>query len=316
MSHLERLGSQFAINIPRDDKGYIGRECPDCEKYFKITPGTGLKGEDLPCHCPYCGHADPQDQFFTKAQIEYATSIAINQITGAVLNDLKSLEFNHRPKGMFGIGISMKVEGSPQPVSYYSELDLEEEVLCDNCTLKYTIYGAFAFCPDCRMHNSLQILEKNIRVASKLLDLANEVDCEMRSQLISDSLENGVSAFDGFGRETSQVFAVKSNDPAKAKDISFQNLAGAHKKFRQLFGIDISAGLSSSEWPFLNTAFQRRHVIAHKMGVVDNSYIQATGDASAVVNRKLKLDPDEIREALGLIVKLGTYLTNELRNLP
>lgn len=42
MRHLRRLGNQMAIPIPPDDKGYIGRECPECEQYFKITLGTGI----------------------------------------------------------------------------------------------------------------------------------------------------------------------------------------------------------------------------------------------------------------------------------
>lgn len=316
MSHLQRLGSQFAIDIPPDEKGYIGRECPACEKYFKITLGTGLKGTGLPCHCPYCGHSAPQDQFFTKAQLEYAKSVVLNQVTGAFLKDLKALEFNHRPKGMFGIGISMKVEGRPQPVRHYSEHDLEEEVLCDGCSLKYTVYGSFAYCPDCGMHNSLQILEKNIRVADKLIDLAKDQEPELRSQLVSDALENGVSAFDGFGRETCQVFSGQANDPAKAKALSFQNLPGAQKNVQQLFGIDLTGGLSASEWLSLNISFQKRHLIAHKMGIVDEAYLRATGDTNAVSGRKVKLDSNQIREALELLLKLGTYLTRELRNLP
>lgn len=316
MSHLKRLGSQFSIDIPRDNEGYIGRECPKCEKYFKITPGTGLKGTNLPCHCPYCGHSAPQDQFFTKAQVEYAKSVVINKMTGAFLKDLKALEFNHRPSGMFGIGISMKVEGKAQPVRHYSEHDLEEEVLCDNCSLKYTVYGSFGYCPDCNLHNSLQILEKNLRVANKLIDLAKDLDSELQSQLVSDALENGVSAFDGFGRETCQVFSAKANDPAKAKGISFQNLSGALKNVRQLFGIDLTVGLSASEWLSVNTTFQKRHLIAHKMGIVDEAYLRATGDARAIIGRKAKLDPNQIRETLELILKLGAYLTKELRNLP
>ena len=316
MSHLKRLGSQFSIDIPRDEKGYTGRECPECEKYFKITLGTGLTGTGLPCHCPYCGHSAPQDQFFTKAQVEYAKSVVLNKVTGAVLKDLKALEFNHRPSGMFGIGISMKVEGRPQPIRHYSEHDLEEEVLCDNCTLKYTVYGSFGYCPDCGMHNSFQILEKNIRVADKLIDLAKDLEPELRSQLVSDSLENGVSAFDGFGRETCQVFSGKANDPTKAKAISFQNLTGAQKNVQKHFGIDLTAALSASEWLLITTSFQKRHLIAHKMGIVDDAYVQATCDANAIIGRKVKLDANQIREALDLILKLGAFLTKELRNLP
>ncbi len=74
-----------------------------------------------PVNCPYCGHSAAQDQFFTNAQIEYAQSVVINKVTGAFIKDLKTLEFNHRPRGAFGIGISMKVEGRPQPIRHYSE---------------------------------------------------------------------------------------------------------------------------------------------------------------------------------------------------
>ncbi len=156
MDHLRRLGNSISIPIPADDNGFTGRECPqpECEGYFKIELGTGLKGEGLPCHCPYCGHTAGQDQFWTKEQIEYAKSVAMRRITDAFHKDLKKLEFDHKPKGAFGIGISMKVKpGRPTPIHYYREKQLETEVVCVNCTLRYSVYGVFAFCPDCGQHN-------------------------------------------------------------------------------------------------------------------------------------------------------------------
>ena len=58
MRHLENLPNRFSISIKPDKDGYLGRECPvkTCKGYFKITPGTGLKGR-IPFHCPYCGHS-------------------------------------------------------------------------------------------------------------------------------------------------------------------------------------------------------------------------------------------------------------------
>ena len=60
---------EFSVNIEADEAGYTGRECPKCEKYFKIKFGTGLP-EATECHCPYCNHIGPQDEFWTKQQIE------------------------------------------------------------------------------------------------------------------------------------------------------------------------------------------------------------------------------------------------------
>lgn len=44
MSYLHRLGEEFRIDIPTDEKRYVGRECPNpgCLGYFKITSGTGI----------------------------------------------------------------------------------------------------------------------------------------------------------------------------------------------------------------------------------------------------------------------------------
>ena len=316
MRHLRQLGNQFSIPIPPDEKGYIGRECPECERYFKITLGTGLTGDDLPCHCPYCGHSAPQDQFFTQSQIEYAKSVVITKVTGAFIKDLKTLEFNHRPRGAFGIGISMMVEGRPQPVRHYSELELEEEVVCDNCSLHYTVYGTFAFCPDCGRHNSLQILEKNLAVAQKQIDLAATVDGDLSAQLVADALENGVSAFDGFGREACRVHSSKASDPAKATGISFQNLSSAQKNVNNLFGVDPTAALGATDWTFACRCFQKRHLLAHKMGVVDDAYIKATSDGHATVGRKVSILPEEVVALLAAVRALGAYLTTELAKKP
>ena len=48
MRHVESLPNRFNIPIKPDKDGYLGRECPIkvCKGYFKITPGTGLKGRD------------------------------------------------------------------------------------------------------------------------------------------------------------------------------------------------------------------------------------------------------------------------------
>lgn len=315
MRHLDNLGSQFSISIPPDEDGLIGRECPvpECESYFKIQPGTGLKGENLPCHCPYCGHTAGPDKFFTKAQVEYAQSVVLNQVTGALLKDLKSLEFSHRPRGAFGIGISMKVSGQPTPIRHYREKQLETEVVCKQCTLRYTIYGVFGFCPDCGEHNSLQILDKNLELVLKMLDMASSAEGEMLNRMVENSLEDCVSAFDGFGREVCRLHANKATDPAKAERVSFQNLQGAKDNLNSLFNFDLAAGLSHEEWEGAVRGFQKRHLLSHTMGVVDDDYIRKSGDAQAVTGRKISIDADEVRELIQIVGKLARHVSNALR---
>ena len=110
----------LAVSIETDEEGYLGRVCPvgTCLGYFKITPGTGLKGTGLPCHCPYCGHTQGHDHFHTREQIEYAKSVAFRNFSDRLSSELKKFEFDHRPRGAIGIGISLKVEPGPRPPGY------------------------------------------------------------------------------------------------------------------------------------------------------------------------------------------------------
>ncbi len=310
MSHLRNLGSQFCISLPPDEEGFIGRECPvpDCEGYFKLQLGTGLKGENLPTNCPYCGNKAGSDKFFTKAQVEYAKSVVMREVTGALLKDLKSLEFNHRPSGGFGIGISMKVSGQPTPIRSYREQKLETEVVCDRCTLRYTIYGVFGFCPDCAVHNSLQILNKNLELVQKLLAMAESQESQVAQHLIENALEDCVSAFDGFGRETCRVFAAKAMKPEKAAEIRFQNIVGARDRVREQFSIDFAATVLPTDWAHVCRAFQKRHLLAHKMGVVDEGYLSETDEPSSLLGRKISIASPEVRELVTKLQSLGREL--------
>ncbi len=314
MKHLRKLGSQFSISLPPDEEGFIGRECPvpECEGYFKLQPGTGLKGENHPCHCPYCGQGAGPDKFFTKAQLEYAKSVVMHEVTGAVLKDLKALEFNHRPRGTFGIGFSMKVTGQPTAIRHYCEPKLETEVVCDKCTLRYTIYGVFGFCPDCAVHNSLQILNKNLELVQKLLAVAEAQDAPAAQHLIENALEDCVSAFDGFGRETCRVFAPKAAKPEKAAEIRFQNIAAARYRVKEQFSVDFAATATAADWEHILCAFQKRHLLAHKMGVVDEDFLLATGDSPTLLGRKISISASEVLDLVARLKHLGAGLFRSL----
>lgn len=277
---------EFSVNIEADEAGYTGRECPECEKYFKIKFGTGLP-EAMECHCPYCNHIGPQDEFWTKQQIEYAQSVALNKISGDLLKSMKKMEM--KPKRNQFISIGIEVKGKPTPVTYYSEKELEEKVVCNSCTLEYTIYGAFGFCPDCGVHNSKQIVEANFDLVLKILDLASGTDSDIKSKLVENALEDCISAFDGFAREhCSGIY----------KKISFQNIDGAQRKVLADRGVDITEGIEGDQWLFTVKQFQKRHLLAHRMGVIDEEYIKKTNGSPSAVGRKVSITEEDVRKLI------------------
>ena len=289
---------EVRVKLPRDERGMFGRECPACEKVFKVKPGTGLKSDNLPCHCPYCGHIAGQDHFYTKEQLKYAKSVAMRQFTDDFHNELKK-HWEVKPR-------------APYPIWHYYEKEVETDVVCDRCTLVYSIYGEFAFCPDCGSHNSITILKKNVEVAEKMLALAKSQERELAERLVGDALENLVSAFDGFGREICKVASAKASNPTEANEVRFQNLTGAQKRVQKLFGLDFSSFVLPNDWGFICRCFQKRHLLAHKMGVVDSDYIQETKDYSAVIGRKISVTPLEVKQLGTLLGQLGECLAKHI----
>jgi hypothetical protein len=71
--------------------------------------------------------------------------------------------------------------------------------------------------------------------------------------------------------------------------------------------------MSESEWTLVFRCFQKRHLLAHKMGVVDEEYIRATGDRTAVVGRKCQVDSNEVRSLVAALRTLGGQLFEALK---
>jgi len=315
--NLKRLKTGIKIPIPADEDGMTGRECPnpDCLGYFKIKLGTGLKGENLPCHCPYCGQIANQDHFYTRDQLDYAHSILKNKVSKALKADVHELdrELQRSTRNGF-IKLRMKFKGDYHPIRYYREKQLETYVICENCTLEYAIYGVFAFCPDCGAHNSLQILIKNIEMVEKEIMFASKTeDKELAERLVEDALENAVSSFDGFGREICKAFSGKAIIPDQALDISFQNIRKARSRVNDLFGFDIALGIETDKWDVIVRCFQKRHLLAHKMGVIDQEYMKKAKDLGAVVGRKISIRPEEVNELIRLLRIIGFNLASNLK---
>lgn len=291
---------RVSVNITPDEEGYTGRECPSCEKYFKIKTGTGIP-KFTDCYCPYCKCFGEQDAFWTKQQIEYAKSVVINQISSDLIKKMKKLERQPKKTNFFSIGITVK--GNPTPIAYYTEKELEEKVTCSNCALAYTIYGAFGYCPDCGIHNSKQIVLANFEVINKMLLLAKTENKVIKEKLIENALEDCISAFDGFAREHCSKLYQK---------LSFQNLSLVKDKLLAEQNVDISENLQAGQWDFVVLQFQKRHLLAHKMGVVDSDFVKNTKANPCLMGRKVEITEVEVKDLIKCLSQIVDNLANNI----
>src|SRR5690606_10549834 len=119
----------FQITIPKDEDGFIGRECLECKRYFKLKPGTGLPTQY--CNCPYCEYEGEQNTFWTQDQLDYAQSvgkqIAYEKLVAPLLDDLtksfKKLESSTKG-GFLQIKVNTTRNKPFFPIKYYNESEL------------------------------------------------------------------------------------------------------------------------------------------------------------------------------------------------
>ncbi|AKD56951.1 hypothetical protein [Spirosoma radiotolerans] len=172
--------------------------------------------------------------------------------------------------------------------------------------MTYSITGVTVICPNCVIHNSRQVLLEQIEKIKSSVKANDDWDN------LSDATPKLVSLIDGYGRAAIRVQYFAGIIPARVKSISFLNLAGANKNIEKEFQIRIKDFVQPNEWSLLFKYFQRRHVVAHSLGVIDQDYINNTGDTSIRVGQIIPLDVNEILNVIDISKKLALSLNSHL----
>lgn len=304
------MNQTFSISINPDEEGFIGRECPKCEDYFKVKFGTGLPNK---YHiCPYCNYKGNNNEFFTKEQIEYAKSVAVKKAVGPIFDNfhksLKKLETSTR--GGF-IQIKVHTSGNLFKIKHYQEKILETNVTCDNCDLMFSIYGVFSNCPDCGKLNAKVIFEKSMEVLKNKLELSKDsnIDSSLKEELLKDSLIGSVSAFDSLGKALRNKHTTKF--PPNPKNL-FQNFVKLDEALKNSFDKNIKDYLSQQDSDFLFKMFQVRHIYEHNASVIDDDFIRNLPAFTPQKGRKYRLEMEEINQFLEKLTKLMKGIYSEV----
>ena len=302
----------MSINLPIDEEGMLGRQCPLCDTYFKIRLGTGIPDIETVA-CPYCGHQADFGEFHTPAQIEYATSIAVKRTVGPALRKLaRSLKGLERSSHGSMIQFKVKSSGFNLPVKYYSETDLETNVECDSCGLQFAVYGGFAVCPDCLRPNSMKMFSKSLDAARKRLALLDNIpteDTELNEAILIDSISAAVSTFDSLGKRLRQEFPEAL--PSVPRNL-FQNLQALEEALRNSVGITLQTMISESDYSMLNYMFQVRHIWTHNFGEADQEFINKTNSPKSLLGERISPSRKDVEKLFGVVEEIGVNVRKEL----
>lgn len=114
---------QSSMSIPLDSDGFLRRECPTCEREFKVFVIPEADDESQAqspkpggYFCPCCAIQSQPDAWFTKAQLAKAQSILLQEFVEPELEKFKrSIEGTP--------GVSVEINVADQPVPELSESD-------------------------------------------------------------------------------------------------------------------------------------------------------------------------------------------------
>lgn len=318
-------GQHLAVAIEIDEKGYIDKECPatNCEFQFKIKQEDWKNiCRDEAMWCPMCGHSAPAKNWFTKAQVAHAERQARDYIEstidGAIRADARAFN-SRRPKNSF-ITMSMKVGGVPHFTSYKipaaASDAMQLEITCEKCSCRFAVIGSAYFCPSCG-HNSVnRVFEDSlrkirakkdnidiVRIAITALGKKDEAELTCRS-LIESCLSDGVTAF----QKCCEGLYASTNPTVDAPMNAFQRLSQGSELWRARVGIAYSDVLIKPELERLKLLFQKRHILVHSDGIVDQRYVDESGDTSYKVGQRIAVTTADVDDIVAGISKLVTEI--------
>lgn len=143
-----------SLEIPVDDEGMLGRECPRCRSQFKIDLERYEDRGFMNLRCPYCMFISEMDNFTTGEQRGYLYLVSRN-LALSTIEDLIEDVFDGSSSSSSG-GVEIEVDaGDVDFGRVETELptistELEEEV-CDECGFSFQVeLGSNGVCPVCR----------------------------------------------------------------------------------------------------------------------------------------------------------------------
>ena len=218
--------------------------------------------------------------------------------------------------------MSMSVEPSRVPILIPPQAaeEMRQDFTCESCGCRYSSIGAAFFCPACG-HNSAQTTFlaavqtvrttatnlPNIRSAVEELADKDAAENTVR-QLLENSLVRLAASFQRFAEAAfhalpnSSTFSIRKN--------LFQNLNESTAVWRKATGKGYEDHLGPSAMAELHLFFQQRHLLAHREGLVDQGYIDKSGDRSYSIGQKLVIKGPAVLRLAELVEKLAHGLTD------
>ena len=129
-------------------------------------------------------------------------------------------------------------------------------------------------------------------------------DRQERARKWESLLPRYISAFEAMVHDIRAQLVTLPMIAKRRKEVgslSFQQIGQAEESIRKWFGIEIFFGLKPEDQRFLNREFNRRHLLVHRAGRVDDEYLQKTGDTSVKLHQSIRVQSSDVARLAKLL---------------
>jgi uncharacterized Zn finger protein (UPF0148 family) len=325
INELNRLNNfQVSVPIDVDEDGYFDRECPDneCLFQFKVNDEDWKNiFKDEAVFCPMCGGQSTSNTFNTTEQVENATRQGMEYFEGridkAIVDGAK--DFNRRqPKGGF-ISMSIKVTGTkPEKIilPIPAREAFERKISCEKCNSRYAVIGSAFFCPSCghnsvekTFDNSMETIESSIKSIDIIKDALSKISKDTAETTCRSLIEKGLlDCVVSFQRFCDIIYKKQPNAKSKVPFNAFQKIDVGEGLWKDLLQEGYSDWLTKHQFDRMNILFQRRHLLQHTEGIVDQMYTDKTSDPKYKLGQRIVINESDVPELVGYIKTLTTII--------
>ena len=288
--------SCLPVLIGSDSQGKFGHHCPQCRGYWRSGSS--------PIICPYCAGRFKSYQLLSNAQRQY-----VERYCDVLSNALEDPEDSEIVIDMDEVADAVGKE-TEKPSFYVSEESQQHKFTCAACDEFNDILGRYGYCSTCGTRNDIVDFESHS--IPEIRDRLNADD------LPENCLRDAVSEFESYMAQGAlQLIKLVplSRQRQDRLSKSFHHLEETHNIFLNWFDIDIFIGMNQSEQDATTRMFYRRHIYEHNGGVVDQKYLDKSGDTDVRVNQRIKESKGSVHDFLGSLVKMARNYHNGFHEL-
>lgn len=321
---------QLGIPLPQTPEGRVYRYSPNADahpRHFVLGPADEafvvqeekrarmkLTPRSKQTVCPYSGVIGDDDEFTHPDDRGAAKEIVGHLAIQDVEEHLHKLF-----SGLNSKFIKVETKKTFRPKPRFTRLDLQRALVCDCCGRDYGVFAIALFCPDCgapniRLHfaREIELVNEQVELATAQAGEANELGY----RLLGNAHEDVLTAFEATLKGVYLYGAQRGGTPLDAirpVKNDFQNVEFGNKRFSEL-GLNPFSCLNEQELGVIKLNIQKRHIIGHNLGVMDDRF--ATHAEDARVGETVSLVADEVREFASLCQRVIDGLDDWLCGLP